>query len=54
MVTVFRCGQMELAMKDTGGTTRRAAKESSGTLMATFLRASGRTTRRMAMVFMYT
>lgn len=42
-------GQMELDMKGTGDRIRLVEKESSGTLMETFLKDSGKTTRQTDM-----
>jgi hypothetical protein len=50
MGTVSRYGPTELATRATGGTIRRVGKESFGMLTGTYSKASGKTTRRMAMV----
>lgn len=46
MAMEFRFGQTELGTKATGNRTRLVAKASSGTLMETYLKASGKMTRQ--------
>ena len=48
MALVFKNGQMEPGMRDNGKITKHTDLESSGMLMGTSLKVSGRTTRQMA------
>ena len=49
MATVSRCGPTVPATKATGGTTRRAERESFGMLTVTSSKVSGRTTKQTVM-----
>jgi hypothetical protein len=48
-----KSGRMEQNTKESGCSIKQTARANSGTLMETFIRVSGRTTRQMDSVFIH-